>query len=135
MTHIEPAAWEQELQAVSTEFRERFDMFEEAGQITSLSRWLTENALARIAHEFGLVLTEDNASQFVTHFAMALSRLQRGEFAEASAVVADELSEHERERDVIRKVVEEIEQVLDREVPDSEIDYMTVHLCVLLEDE
>jgi transcriptional antiterminator len=135
MTQIEPAAWEPQLQAVSTEFRERLDMFEEAGQITSLSRWLTENALAQIAKEFDLELTEDNASQFVTHFAMALSRLQRGDFAEPSAVVADELAGRERERKVMRRIAMDIGQVLDREVPDSEVDYLTIHLLALVEED
>jgi transcriptional antiterminator len=135
MSQIEPAAWEQQLHAVSDEFRDRLDLFEESGQITSLSRWLTENALARIAKEFDLELTEENASQFVTHFAMALSRLQRGDFAEPSAVVAEELAGRERERAVVRVIAGDIEQVLDRQVPDSEVDYLTIHLLALLEED
>lgn len=135
MTDIEQAAWEAQLKAISTDFVDRLDMFEEAGQVTSLVRFLTETSVARVALEFDLELTEDNAAQFVTHIAMALSRLQRGEFAEPSAILEEELRDRVRERQAMRRVVGEIEQVLDREVPASEVDYLTIHLCALLEDE
>jgi transcriptional regulatory protein LevR len=136
MTQIEPAEWEQQLREVSTEFRERLDMLEESGQVTSLVRWMTENAVARIAQEFGIRLTEDNASQFVTHMAMALARLQRGDTeAPPSAALADEIADRDRERDLMRRIMDECEEVLDREIPESELDYMTVHLCALVEED
>jgi transcriptional antiterminator len=121
---------------VAEEFRDRLDMLTESGQVSSLARWLTENSLARIAQEFQITLTEDNAAQFTTHLAMAFSRLQRGE-AEAplSDALAEEVHAHARERELVRRVMSECEPLLERDVPDSEIDYMTVHLCALVEDE
>jgi transcriptional regulatory protein LevR len=122
------------LKAIADEFRERLDMLEESGQITALARWLTESSLARIADELSVALSEENAAQFVTHLAIALDRLQRGEPVEASAVVTDEVAEFPRERAVMRRIMAECEKVLDREVPDAEVDYMTVHLCALVDE-
>jgi transcriptional regulatory protein LevR len=131
MTKRDTAAIDNQVKLVSEAFEERFDMLEESGQITSLTRWLTENSLARIADELQLRLTEDNAAQFVTHLAIALNRLQRGEAVEPSATVSDEIADYGREREVMRRVMDECQEVLDRAVPDAEVDYMTVHLAAL----
>jgi hypothetical protein len=121
------------VEEISATFADRLDMLEESGQISPLARWLTEHSLARLAEHFGLTLTEDNAAQFVTHLAMALGRLQRGEpEVLASDVVAEEVAQFPREREAMRAIMDESEGVLDRGVPDSEVDYMTVHLCALL---
>jgi transcriptional regulatory protein LevR len=134
MSKRETAAHDAQIKDVADEFRERLDMLEESGQMTALARWLTENALARIAEELQVRLGEDNAAQFVTHLAIALNRLQRGEAVAPSALVTDEVAEHPHVREVMRRVMDECEEVLDREVPDAEVDYMAVHLCALIED-
>jgi transcriptional regulatory protein LevR len=133
LTTFESPEFEIQLREVSAEFRERLDMLEGAGQITALARWLTEHALAEIARHCAVRLEEANAAQFVTHLAVALTRLQRGEEAEQSAVVADEIADRVRERKIMRRLMDECERLLDREVPEVEVDYMTVHLCALLE--
>jgi hypothetical protein len=125
----------QRLRETTDEFRDRLDLLEESSQVTPLARWLTESSLARIGQTFELRLTEENAAQFVTHLAIALTRLQRGDPpVELSAVVADELKSRAQEREMLRSIMTECEDVLDRRVPDVEIDYMTVHLCALLEE-
>lgn len=136
MTETQPAEWEQKVKEVSAEFAERLDMLEESGQVSALARWMTENALARVSEELALSLTEDNAAQFTTHIAMAFSRLQRGEAeAEASDALAEEVAAHPREREIVRRIMAECEPLLERKVPTAEVDYMTVHLCALLEDQ
>ncbi|WP_169950463.1 PRD domain-containing protein [Microbispora sp. H11081] len=121
---------------ISAEFAERLDLLEEARQITPLARRLTELAIAEIADELAVTFTEENAAPFVTHLAVALTRLNRFEREAApSAVVDEEIRDRTREREVIQRVMEECEKLLDREVPESEIAYMTVHLCAILDDE
>jgi transcriptional antiterminator len=123
-------------ETLNTEFTDRLDMLQEAGQITPLARRLTELVLVELAEEFGLVFTEENAAMFVTHLAVALTRLNRREMeAPPSSLVDDEIRSRTREREVMRRVMSECEKLLDREVPESEIAYMTVHLCAILDDE
>jgi transcriptional antiterminator len=130
------AELEDRVRDVAEEFRDRLDMLEESRQTTALARWMTESTVARIGQEFKLTLTEANAAQFTTHLAMAFSRLQRGEAEPPlSDALQEEVREHAREREIVRRILSECESLLQREVPDSEIDYVTVHLCALMEDE
>jgi transcriptional regulatory protein LevR len=135
MSGFDTADFDAQLRDVSTEFGERLDMLEGSGQITALARWLTEHSLAELARTLSVRFEEKNAAPFVTHLGIALTRLQRGDEVEPSAVVADEIAERVREREVMRKVMGQCEELLDREVPKAELDYITVHLCALLEDE
>jgi transcriptional regulatory protein LevR len=132
---LQSIEFEQRLREASTEFKDRFDILEKSGQVTALARWLTESSLARIAQELALRITEENGAQFATHLAVALTRLQRGEPpVEFSGVVTDELESRGKEREIVRRVMTECQEVLDREVPDAEIDYMAIHVCALVED-
>ncbi len=119
---------------IAAEFAERLDMLEESGQVTNLARRLTELCLAELATDLHLTLDEDNAAQFVTHLAIALTRINRGDPAVAmSAVVAEEIADRQRELDAVTRVMGDASRLLQREVPESEITYMTVHLCALVD--
>ncbi|MFJ5560762.1 PRD domain-containing protein [Streptomyces sp. NPDC093250] len=121
---------------IAAEFAERLDMLEEAGQVTPLARRLTEFTVAELADELDVAFTEDNAAPFVTHLAVALTRLNRGEPGiEPSSVVDDEIRGRLRERDAVQRVMTECEKLLDRQIPDSEVAYMTVHLCAIADEE
>ncbi|MGI8824076.1 MAG: PRD domain-containing protein [Chloroflexota bacterium] len=116
----------------SATFDARLSLLEETGQITSLARSLAEDMVERIEQVFSLQLNEANGAQFVTHVAMALSRLdRREEEAFASAVVDDELSECGQQLEFMRRVAQEYASELGREIPGSEISYMAIHLCAL----
>lgn len=120
---------------VVEEFAERLDMLEESGQVTNLARRLTELCLADLAAALSLTLTEDNAAQFVTHLAIALTRINRGDPEIAmSAVAAEEVADRAREHQAVTGVMRDASRLLQREVPESEITYMTVHLCALVDE-
>lgn len=124
------------LAAVAAEFAERLDLLEESGQVTNLARRLTELCLAELATDLGLTLTEDNAAQFVTHLAIALTRINRGDPEIASSVVAaEEIADRTREHDAVMRVMSDASRLLQREVPESEITFMTVHLCGLVDEK
>jgi hypothetical protein len=119
---------------IADEFRERLDMLEESEQVTNLARRLTEMSVAQLSDELQLILTEDNAAPFVTHLAIALTRINRGdpEIA-ASAVAEEEIADRQRERDAVNRVMHDCSRLLQREISMSEISYMTVHLCVMVD--
>lgn len=120
---------------LDAEFAERLDLLQDSGQITPLARRLTEFVLAEIAVELNVRFTEANASPFVSHLAVALTRINRGETGVApSSVVEEEIRGRTKERAIMSRLVSECERLLDREIPESEVSYMTVHLCAILED-
>jgi len=119
---------------ISAEFARRLGLLEGSGQVSVLARRLTELALAEIADEFDLTFTESNAAPFVTHLAMALTRLNRGEpEVPPSDIVEEEIAFRTKEREVVHAVMKDCERLLDREIPESEIAFVTVHLCALLD--
>ena len=131
---------ESSLQAVAVheqvveEFAERLDMLEESEQVTKLARRLTELALTDLATSLHLRFTEDNAAQFVTHLAIALTRINRGDPpVEVSPMVDEEIAERHREREAMARVMTDCARLLERDVPDTEIAYMAVHLCAIVD--
>lgn len=121
---------------VAAEFAERLDLLEESGQVTNLARRLTVLCLGDLATDLGVTLTEHNAAQFVTHLAIALTRINRGDPEIASSVVAaEEIAGRAREHEAVTRVMRDASRLLQREVPESEITFMTVHLCGLVDDK
>lgn len=121
---------------VVEEFADRLDMLEESEQVTKLARRLTEMALTDLATTLHLRFTEEESAQFVTHLAIALTRINRGDApVELSAVVEEEIAGRTRERDAMARVIRDCARVLEREVPESEISYMTVHLCAISDEQ
>ncbi|MCW2736851.1 PRD domain-containing protein [Nocardioides sp.] len=118
---------------VEAMFQERLDLLEEAHQITPLARRLTEFMVAELAVQFELELDEESGALMVTHLAMALTRLNRGEVAApVSESLERELAGRVDERDAVARLMQEASEVLGREVPETEILYMTLHLTSLV---
>lgn len=116
-------------------FSERFDVLEAAGQLDPAVRPLVDSFLTDLESEFGLQLREATASQFATHLAIAFTRLYRQEeTAEASSLVADEIADRLREHRFVTAAVVRREPDLGCKVPQGEIDYMTVHVCALIDN-
>lgn len=113
-------------------FTERMDLLESSGQVTTTARQLTDEVIDEIEREFVVQLDEESGAQLVTHVAMALSRVDRGEpHTTALSVVEDELADCPREHDFSRRVLGRCGERLGRSVPEGEIAYLAVHLCVL----
>ncbi|RYC05922.1 PRD domain-containing protein [Nocardioides zhouii] len=122
------------LARVAEEFADRLDMLQDSDQVTMLARRLTELSLADLATALGLTFTEDDSAQFVTHLAIALTRINRGEVPiEPSLVAEEEIAERTREREAVTRVMGDCGRLLDRDVPESEISYMVVHLCGIVD--
>ena len=116
----------------SEAFAERLDLLLESGQITPRARELTEDVVERIEREFSVTLDETHGAQFVTHLAMALGRLDGGDVeTQVSGVVEEEIRGRDHERAFMQRTLAECGERLERDVPEAEISYMTVHLCAL----
>jgi hypothetical protein len=127
---VTPAPVAQPVEAI---FQERLDLLQEADQITPLARRLTVFMVAELATEFDLTLDETSGAPMVTHIAMALTRLNRGEVAAPlSRSLERELAGRVAERAAITRLMGEVARLLGRDVPETEISYMTLHLATLV---
>ncbi len=82
--------------------------------------------------ELGIALTEDNASMFVTHIAMALARIKDGE--EIKPIDDALLGEEVTTSPIYPKIPTMIRRVEDQtniKIPKAEYGYVALHLCAL----
>lgn len=110
---------------------ERLEFLAGAGVITATARLLTSETIARLVERLGGLDAEDGAP-LVTHIAMALTRVERGEpEAELPAVVEAEIRDRVEDRAFAESLAARWREVLRRPIPDSEVQYVVVHLATL----
>ncbi len=83
----------------------------------------------------GLKLDEENGSMLITHMAIAIERVNKGEFTE---LADDFIYEQIRLNDKFsssKKVLQELEENLNINFPESEKRFILMHLCTLLDKE
>ena len=89
--------------------------------------------VSRFQDRWGITLTEQNGGRMVTHLAMALARIERGE--EIAAPEGDLLDEF-RSTDCFAEAVEIVRDLtacIPLELPAAEEDYLVINVCLLLD--
>lgn len=111
----------------------RVQLFRESGQVRpEVAAFVTEELDALAAE--GRTVTEDTAGMLTSHLMMALTRLLDGEsikqFPTDEQVVA-ELAAHPEAVDRAHAVSDRAAKELGAPLPDSEINFLSLHLAVL----
>jgi transcriptional regulatory protein LevR len=115
-----------------TPFKARFELLEEAGQVSQRAIDATLQVIGAIERRFGRRLDEDNAAMFVTHMVIAFERLiRREELNEVPPEVLDEVVQHPDTQQFVSEVVRETLAPYDVRLPDAEIAYLALHLVAL----
>jgi transcriptional regulatory protein LevR len=115
---------------------ERLDLLETHGQIDGPARRSAERFVATLAAQFDLAPDSDGAAMFLTHVAIAFTRVRRGEPAPAVPdILEEELSGRVEEREAVAAAAKAVEEELDGPVPASELVFMTAHVCALRGDD
>jgi PRD domain len=111
----------------------RIKLFRESGQVRpEVAAFVTDELAALDAQ--GKNVTEDTAGMLTSHLMMALTRMLDGEPIEAfttDAQVADELSDHPDAVVAARAIAGRAERVLGAALPESEVNFLALHLAVL----
>lgn len=114
----------------------RIQLFRDSGQASpEVARFVEEELEALVAE--GHTVTEDTAGMLTSHLMMALTRLLKGEPIEqflTDEAVAAELADHPRAVERARAVSVRAEKDLGAALPDSEINFLAMHLAVLRKD-
>ena len=105
---------------------ERLDILEQAGLITP---FVSEQAkkIVELITECGSPMDEEKMAMFTTHIAMAIQRILNGD-------VENPLEEAVRKEEAYEKadeVAEKIYDIIEDEFPETEKEYLVVHLCNL----
>lgn len=111
----------------------RIALFREGGSVRPEVADFVTVELAALAAE-GRTVTEDTAGMLTSHLIMALTRLLDGEAIAASptdAQVAAELVDHPEAVGRARAVAARAHRELGAALPDSEVNFLGMHLAVL----
>ncbi|MFC6061442.1 PRD domain-containing protein [Streptomyces ochraceiscleroticus] len=114
----------------------RLRLFRDSGQAPPQVTRFVEEELTALAAE-GHPVTEDTAGLLTSHLVMALTRLLSGEPIEQFRTdedVAAELVDHRRAVARARAISLRAEKELGAALPDSEINFLAMHLAVLPKD-
>jgi hypothetical protein len=114
----------------------RLDLLEAHGQIDPAARRATEEFVGSLAARFHIVPESEGAAMFVTHVAIAFTRLRRGEPAPSVPdVLAEELSSKIEEAEAVEATAREMESDIGGRLPAAELVYITAHVCTLRNDD
>lgn len=110
------------------ELRQRLDLLEKSGQIDGSTVENLEDFVKIIENTLSIKITEENGSMFVTHMAMAITRIKADEKITA---LDDSLLEELKSTSVYEKIPFIIEQFEDKSgiiIPETEYGYIGLHL-------
>ncbi|MBS4536716.1 PRD domain-containing protein [Clostridium sp. D2Q-14] len=111
---------------------QRLEILKGAGEISEKIKDVTLDFISKFEEKYSLEMTEENASMLVTHLAMALSRIKKGEkIEEMDEMALEEVKENEIYDD-FPEFYDFIEKRLDIEIPESEKGYIALHGCILI---
>jgi transcriptional regulatory protein LevR len=111
----------------------RIRLFRESGQVRPDVVAFVTAELAALAAE-GHTVTEETAGMLTSHLMMALTRLQDGDSIESFRTddqVAAELADHPEAVARARAIAGRAENELGAALPESEINFLALHLAVL----
>lgn len=112
---------------------QRIQLFREGGQVRPEVADFVTGELGALADE-GRPVTEESAGMLTSHLMMALTRLLNGEAIEEFVTdeqVAAELAGHPQAVTRARTTAERARAELGAALPESEINFLAMHLAVL----
>jgi hypothetical protein len=110
----------------------RLDFLEAHGQIDHASRRTSEEFVGSLAARFDIAPEAEGVDMFVTHVAIAFTRVQRGEPAPSVPdVLVEELSSRVQETKAVEAAAQEMEGDIGGPLPSDELLFITAHVCTL----
>ena len=111
---------------------QRLDLLLTAGQINQTIKEAVVDFALAVEEKFKLQLNEENAVMLITHLAMALARILRGEEVEGLAEEALDELRNKKAFQEMPALYLELEKKLTFTIPEAEKNYITLHTCVLV---
>ncbi|WDV44391.1 PRD domain-containing protein [Clostridiaceae bacterium M8S5] len=111
---------------------ERLNILQIAGETTEDITEAIKDFSQKFKEIFKIELVEANSSMLITHLAMALARVQKGEpINEVDKMVSDEVRNNEH-FEQLKELFELLEDKLKLILPESEKDYIALHACTII---
>ena len=112
----------------------RLDLLVNAKEIDEAVRDAVIELVQAVEKRYSLTITEDNGAMLVSHLAMALGRIKRGEELEP---IDEDIFAEVKQTQTYRELHElylPLEKRLQITLHQTEKDFLALHLCALVED-
>ncbi|WP_353892457.1 PRD domain-containing protein [Proteinivorax hydrogeniformans] len=115
--------------------KERLNILKEAGEIDGDIMEVIISFAESFEKKYEVIMTEANASMLITHMAMALARIKKGEKVSSMDQIAlEEVKSHPIYKEM-PKFYKMIEDRLLIEIPESEKGFIALHAASLIENK
>lgn len=112
--------------------KQRLDILEMAGEITEAIKNTVISFSESLEEKYSITMDEENGAMLVTHLAMALARIKKGEEVNEMDDFALEEVKQSKIYNELPKFYKAIEKKLDIEIPESEKGFIALHSIVLV---
>lgn len=113
----------------------RLQILKDAGQLSEKNYQVIVKVIQMFGDDWNIGLSEENGAMFVTHLAVALERIERGEPVKPlDESIAAELKAQACYADCNQALLR-IETIFGRTISEAEKGYLLVHLCTLYAKE
>lgn len=117
---------------MDTSLKERLEILKGAGEISDEIMDVVTEFVKNFEKKYSAEITEENGSMLITHLAMALARIKRGEeINEMDELALEEIKETPTYNE-LPEFYKKIEDKLQIKIPDSEKGFIAVHVCTLV---
>lgn len=117
---------------MNEELKLRLNILLGAGEIDEEIVASVEAFALLLQERYHITLTEENGSMMITHLAMALGRIKRGEEINGMDPAVLEEIKHNKVYQDLPHLYGKLEERLQLTLPESEKGYLALHLCSLL---
>ena len=116
-------------------FDQRLRILRDGNVISPEVEAKVRRVITRFKEHWHIELTEENGSRMITHLAMALMRIEKGEEIQSPDFdILEEFREH-AVFPLSQKILEDLISFTPMKLPDSEKNYIIVNICVILDTE
>lgn len=110
----------------------RIQILEDSEEISAKVAEGVRKFIALLETEYSFTVTEANGAMFVTHLAVALSRIEKGETIEGidPALLAEAAATPYWQ--TLPGLLADLEQLVQQKIPEQERGYLALHMAVML---
>lgn len=114
---------------------QRLQILEQSNTITQKTKEKLLHMISYLKSAYSIILDEDNGGRFITHTAMAIERIEKGEgFKQGHGVMEEEIRKEENFTKA-QAIADDLEQnIFKMEFPLQEKYFIITNLLVLMED-
>jgi len=110
----------------------RVNVLKDSGQINERTYNIINNFINLLKADYAIELNEENGAMLITHLCIALTRIDKNETVKPVSELIFEELKNDSQFNKSNEIIKKLEELMNKEIPESEKGYIQMHICVLL---